>query len=52
MPPLAVLVVQGSAVHVGLVKVPLVVQVAVPLPLYPEIQVTATVSPVVPIRKK
>ena len=44
--------VQVLAAHVGVVKVPLVLQVAVPLPLYPEIHVTATVSPVVPVRNK
>ena len=44
--------VQVLAAHVGLLKVPLVLQVAVPLPLYPELQLTATVSPVLPIRKK
>ena len=44
--------VQVLATHVGLVKVSLVVQVAVPLPLYPEIHVTVTVSPVEPIREK
>ena len=44
--------VQVLAAHVGLLKVPLVLQVAVPLPLYPEIHVTVTVSPVEPIREK
>ena len=44
--------VQVLATHAGLSKIPLVVQVAVPLPLYPEIHVTVTVSPVEPIREK
>ena len=39
------------ATHVGVLKVPLVLQVAVPLPLYPELHVTVTVAPVVPVRK-
>jgi len=44
--------VQVLATHIGLSKVPLVLQVAVPLPLYPELQLTATVFPVVPVRNK
>mgnify|MGYP006122599665 CR=1 FL=1 len=43
--------VQVLATHVGVLKVPLVLQVAVPLPLYPELHVTVTVAPVVPVRK-
>ena len=42
--------VQVFAAHVGLLKVPLVLQVAVPLPLYPELHVTETVAPVLPVR--
>ena len=41
--------VQVFAAHVGLLKVPLVLQVAVPLPLYPVSHVTGTVAPVVPV---
>ena len=43
--------VQVLAAHVNVLKVPLVLQVAVPLPLYPELHVTVTVAPVVPVRK-
>ena len=44
--------VQVLAAHVGLLKVPLVLQVAVPLPLYPVSHVTGTVAPVAPVKKK
>ena len=44
--------VQVLAVHVSVLKVPLVLQIAVPPPLYPAIHVTGTVASVVPIRKK
>ena len=40
---------QFLAVQVIVLKVPLVLHVAVPLPVYPTAQVTATVCPVVPL---
>ena len=39
-----------QAAQTTVLKVPVVPQVAVPLPLYPELHVTAMVSPVLPVR--
>ena len=41
-----------QAAQTTVLKLPSVPQVAVPLPLYPELHVTAMVSPVLPVRKK
>ena len=40
---------QASAAQVMVLKVPPVLHVAIPLPVYPSPQVTATVSPVFPL---